>query len=232
MRFRDGVIGSRYTAVAGWMVFVALFTGVLAAQAAEPGTPPGTPKDARDLLASYLHSAEHDSPRWKSLMADGKARGEFCTHCHGVDGISVIPLVPNLAGQNPYYLLDQIEKFADGRRQDYIMSPQAREMTKDDKALLVFYYTNMTPRAESADPDLARHGGDLYGQRCVACHAPDAHGGERFARLAGQNPAYLTRRLTGFQEAADRSKSPMTPIAKTLTDKDIAALTAYLSALP
>jgi len=228
MRFRSGSIGSPNTAAAGWVLFVTLIVSVLAAQAAEPGTP----KDARDLLATYLRSTERDSPQWKSLMADGRVRSEFCAHCHGVDGISVIPLVPNLAGQNPYYLLDQIEKFADGRRPDYIMSPQARQMTKDDKAALVFYYMNMIPRAESADPELARHGGDLYVQRCVACHGPDAHGGERFARLAGQNPAYLTRRLTGFQEAADRSISPMTPVAKTLTDKDIAALTAYLSTLP
>jgi cytochrome c553 len=228
MRFGIGGIGSRYSAAAGWVVFVALLVGVLAARAAEPGTP----KDARELLATYLRSAERDSPRWKSLMADGQARGEFCAHCHGVDGIGVLPLVPNLAGQNPYYLLDQIEKFADGRRRDYIMSPQARAMTRDDKAALVFYYTNMIPRAESADPELARRGGGLYGQRCVACHGPDAHGGETYARLAGQNPAYLTRRLTGYQEAADKSISLMTPITETLTDTDIAALTAYLSTLP
>lgn len=227
MRFRDGGVGYRNWA-AGWMVFVVLFGNASAAQAAEPEAP----KDARELLATHLRSAERDSPRWRSLMADGKARSDFCSHCHGMDGISVMPLVPNLAGQNPYYLLGQIEKFADGRRQDYIMSPQAREMTRDDKVALVFYYTNMIPRAESADPDLARHGGELYGQRCTACHGADAHGGETFARLAGQNPAYLTRRLAGFQEATGRSISPMTPIAKTLTDKDIAALTAYLSTLP
>ena len=213
---------------AGWVVFVALFASVPPAQAAEPGTS----KDARDLLATYMRSAERDSPRWSSLMADGKARSDFCAHCHGVDGISVMPLVPNLAGQNPYYLLEQLRKFADGRREDYIMSPQAREMTSDDRAVLVFYYTNMTPRAETADPDLARHGGGLFRMRCVACHGTDAHGGEKFARLAGQNPAYLTRRLTGFQEATGRSISPMTAIAKTLTDNDIEALTAYLSTLP
>jgi cytochrome c553 len=165
-------------------------------------------------------------------MADGKTRSEFCSICHGVDGVSVKPLVPNLAGQNPYYLLEQIEKFADGRRQDYIMSPQARAMTGDDKAALVFYYTNMIPRPKPADPEQVRQGGGIYRQRCIACHGPNAHGGERFARLASQKPDYLTRRLIGFQEAEDSSTSPMIPIAKTLTEQDIAAVTAYLSTLP
>lgn len=210
------------------LVMVFLLGTALPAPAADPAPPRG----AQELLAIRLQAVERDSPEWKALMADGRSRADFCARCHGQDGNSVAPLVPNLAGQSPYYLLEQIERFADGRRKDFIMSPLARQFSQDDKIALVFYYTNMPARSQTADPALAGAGAMLYGQRCIACHGPDAHGGDKYARLAGQHPDYLKRRLTGFSEATGGAVSVMTGIAMTLTEQDIERITAYLSSLP
>jgi cytochrome c553 len=194
-----------------------------------------TSKDTRALLTIRLQAAGRDSLEWKAQMADGLARSDFCARCHGQDGTSVMPLVPNLAGQNPYYLLDQIEQFADGRRKDFIMSPLARQFSQQDKVALAFYYANMTPRvqarAQVADPDRARQGGALYLQRCVGCHGQDAYGSDKFARLAGQHPDYLKQRLTGFREVGGNNYSIMVGIAKSLSENDITALTSYLASL-
>jgi len=196
---------------------------------------PEAAKDTQALLTIRLQAAGHDSPEWKAHMADGLARSDFCARCHGQDGTSVMPLVPNLAGQNPYYLLDQIEQFADGRRKDFIMSPLARQFSQQDKVALAFYYANMTPRAQvrvqEADPDRARQGGALYLQRCVGCHGQDAHGSDKFARLAGQHPDYLKQRLAGFREVGGNSYSIMVGIAKSLSEHDIMVLTSYLASL-
>jgi cytochrome c553 len=201
---------------------------VVPALGADPASPPAT----RAQLASLLQTVERDSPRWQTLMAEGRARTDFCARCHGPDGVSVMPLVPNLAGQNPYYLLEQSERFADGRRQDYIMSPLARQLSPADRIALVFYYAGMPAQAKAADPALVGQGAQLYGQRCIACHGPGAHGSDQYARLAGQNPAYLKRRLAGFREARGGAISVMSEIAKTLGEPDIERVTAYLSSLP
>lgn len=198
------------------------------ARAAEPAPS----ESARELLSTRLLHAKRDISAWNMLLADGKARTEFCARCHGEDGISKEPLVPNLAGQNAQYLLDQIERFADGRRKDFIMSPLARQYSREDRVVVALYYASMSGREQGADPAQAAQGATLYVQRCIACHGPGAHGSDQIARLAGQHPAYLQRRLEGFQAATGASLSPMTEIARALNDRQMEQLTAYLSSLP
>ena len=209
---------------AGCLTIVSLF-GTPA-----PAAGPEASKGAQELLAVRLQ-AGRDSLEWKAHMADGLARSDFCARCHGQDGTSVMPLVPNLAGQSPYYLLEQIEQFADGRRKDFIMSPLARHSSRQDKVALAFYYANLTPRVQVSKPEHARQGGVLYPQRCIGCHGQDAHGNDNFARLAGQHPDYLKRRLTGFREADENAPSVMAGIAQFLSEKDIEALASYLASL-
>lgn len=228
MFFHRHCRGSRRVTVVGLLMCSGLLFVALPAAAVGPDTPKG----ARELLTTRLQAAAPGSPEWKVLMADGQARTEFCAHCHGGDGMSVMALVPNLAGQSPYYLLEQIEKFADGRRHDYIMTPLARQFSEQDMVAVAFYYSNMKPRSQAADAGLAEQGATLFGQRCTGCHGQDAHGGHQYARLAGQNSAYLRRRLAGFREDSGSSVTVMTSMAKSLSEKDIEAVTAYLSTLP
>jgi len=197
------------------------------AQAADPPL-----ENARDLLTERQRSVVRDSPAWQALLDDGKARTDFCARCHGEDGNSKSPLVPNLAGQNPYYLLDQIERFADGRRKDFIMSPLARQYSRQGRVAVSLYYANMPARSQKADPVQIARGATLYHQHCVACHGEIAHGSDQNARLAGQNPAYLKQRLTAFRQLSGPASSPMTDIARGLNENEIDQLSAYLSSLP
>jgi len=201
--------------------------GWASALAADAVPAPG----ARELLRERLQNVERDSASWQALLADGKARAEFCARCHGADGNSKTPLVPNLASQNPYYLLDQIERFADGRRKDFIMSPLARQYSREDKVIVSLYYASQPARAQEADPALVARGAALYGQTCLACHGQGARGSDLYARLAGQHPAYLKLRLTAFQQQSGQN-SPMAEIAKGLTEAQMTQLSVYLSSLP
>jgi len=197
-------------------------------RAADPVAPPAT----REMLRQRIQGVDRDSPAWQAQLEKGKARIEFCARCHGDDGISKTPLVPNLAGQNPYYLLEQIERFADGRRKDFIMSPLARQYSREDKVIVSIYYASLPARAQGADPALVARGATLYGQQCLACHGQDARGSDLYARLAGQHPAYIRQRLTAFQQQNRSASSPMTEIARGLSDEQVGQLTAYLSSLP
>jgi cytochrome c553 len=62
--------------------------------------------------------------------ADGKHLADAsCAACHGRDGIGIIPLYPNLAGQKREYLIAQLRAFRDGTRKNPIMSPMAAHLT-------------------------------------------------------------------------------------------------------
>jgi len=95
-----------------------------------------TTGETRTLLREYLVQRESDPEGWRALLKEAKDRASFCARCHGTDGVSVLPLIPNLAGQNPYYLLQQIERFADGQRKDFIMTPLAAQAKPAERALL------------------------------------------------------------------------------------------------
>jgi len=187
---------------------------------------------AREMLTTRQPAFARTSPERESMLADSKARADFCVRCHGEDGNSKEPLVPNLAGQNPYYLLEQIERFADGRRKDFIMSPLARQFSRDDKVMVSLFYASMTARPQPGDPAQVAEGAALYGQRCIACHGQGARGSNQYARLAGQHPAYLKRRLAAFQQMSESLPSPMPGIARGLGDKEIELLSTYLASLP
>jgi cytochrome c553 len=66
---------------------------------------------------------------------------------------------------------------------------------------------------------------------CAACHGPagiSAVG--MWPNLAGQQEDYLAKQLKAFRDGT-RSEPSMSPMAKPLTDADIANLAAYYSSL-
>lgn len=188
--------------------------------------------DSRALLRERLALREADGAAWQKLLQQASEQASFCARCHGADGVSVQPLVPNLAGHNPYYLLEQIERFADGRRKDFIMTPLAAQAKPAERALLAIYYSTLPPRAVAADPALAAAGKRRYEQSCITCHGLDGKGSEVYARLAGQQAGYLRQRLLAMRAGNAAAGSVMTEIAKTLGDAEIEALVAYLSSQP
>lgn len=78
--------------------------------------------------------------------AAGKAKSMVCASCHGANGISAIPNYPNLAGQKPQYIIDQLKMFRDGTRNSglsAIMAPMAKPLTDEDIANLAAYYASL-----------------------------------------------------------------------------------------
>ena len=76
-------------------------------------------------------------------VAAGKAKAGMCGSCHGVNGISMNPMWPNLAGQKEQYLAKQIKAFRDGVRKDPMMSPMSSMLSDSDIANLAAYYASL-----------------------------------------------------------------------------------------
>ncbi len=73
----------------------------------------------------------------------GKAKAATCAACHGGNGISAIPLYPNLAGQKAPYLEKQMKAFRDGGRADPVMAPMAKALSDEDIANLSAYFASL-----------------------------------------------------------------------------------------
>lgn len=76
----------------------------------------------------------------------GEEKSAVCAMCHGHDGISLVPIYPNLAGQKEGYLKLQLEAFRNGERINMAMSSHARKLSDQDIADLSAYYASLDPR--------------------------------------------------------------------------------------
>lgn len=184
-------------------------------------------------VETRLNSVMADAKAREAAAAAGRRAAFLCVHCHGENGVSALDYVPNLAGQNPVYLLNQIEKFGDGRRNDEFMSGLVKVLKPEDRFnMAVFFAMQPVTVPPSKDSQLEQAGGRHFARACVGCHGAQARGTKEVARLAGQQPVYVRNALKGYRQAAGlRSDPRMTGVAKRLSDPEISALAAYLSTL-
>jgi cytochrome c553 len=78
-------------------------------------------------------------------IAAGKSKSVTCAACHGNNGISMIPMYPNLAGQKEQYLVLQMKAFRDGERKNMVMTPMAAGLSDTDIANLSAYFSSLDP---------------------------------------------------------------------------------------
>ncbi|WP_236599180.1 c-type cytochrome [Ramlibacter monticola] len=188
------------------------------------------PQWAQDKLAA----AKADPKLQEQAYRQGAKLATFCANCHGPSGQSVRPDVPNLAGQNTIYVLNQLNKFHDGRRKGaFFMEGLVKAMSNEERFAVAVYYTNQeAPAARpSGDAKLAAQGKAVYENGCRKCHGESGAGSEKNSRLAGQQPNYLETAIRRYRDNDVRTDEKMFKYTKGLTDAEIKALVAYIGAL-
>lgn len=180
-----------------------------------------------------VQQAAADGKLRDSLVGEGRAASFFCANCHGESGISRFPEVPNLAGQNPTYILAQIDAFLAGKRRNEFMEGLMKVLGERDKAAIALYYANAPARPSVAQGGpRAREGAEHYKRFCGACHQADARGSETFPRLAGQQPQYLRLSLKRYLDKSGIRNSPeMSAAMARLGEPEIEPIVEYLSSL-
>lgn len=154
---------------------------------------------------------------------------EHCGGCHGTKGISNNAQWPNLAGQTPTYLVNQLKAFKSGERVNPIMQPMAGHLTPEDMDNLAAYFSSQQPAKAGGDPTLAK-AGEAKAAMCLGCHGAKAAGNGQYPRLAGQHPDYLAKQLQAFKSGA-RKSGPMQAITANMSEDDFKALAAYFGSL-
>jgi cytochrome c553 len=73
----------------------------------------------------------------------GKQKAKMCVNCHGIDGAAKLPHVPNIGGESALYLEKQLKAFRAGDRRDPNMDIIIRDLTDEDIANLVAWYSSI-----------------------------------------------------------------------------------------
>ena len=204
-------------------------------------------------LFGMSHAAVADEAIKGSAEA-GEAKAGVCTACHGVNGNSVNPEWPNLAGQNAAYIREQLEMFKARKRINELMYPIIAPLNEQDFADLAEYFAKQTPAGLEADPSYWKAGEALYRSgdvarnipACTACHGPAGQGNSAAAypALRAQHSVYTVKQLQDYhtknryRDGADPAKvhatpnsAMMTTVAERLTPEDIRNLASYLQGL-
>lgn len=212
----------------GVLITVLLMISLVAAAS------PATAQTAKPTVSPPPAKApDADRTSRAAINAAGRKAAEFCANCHGEDGNSSAPDVPNLAGQNRTYLLVQMQKFVSGERKNRFKGGLLKLLPASDLPLLATYYADSVVKAAGAGPGAnAEHGRSLYQRSCANCHGPTALGSDTLPRLAGQRGDYLRVALIRYRaNTGERIYAPMSAVTATFSDPDIMAVAAYLASM-
>lgn len=102
--------------VPGWRAVFFLVAGMLGA----PGTAP----------------AEGDPDA-------GEQKAAVCAGCHGPEGVSLSPEVPNLAGQKETYMINALQAYQSGLRNNPLMKSMVQGLSEQDIEDLAAYYSRL-----------------------------------------------------------------------------------------
>lgn len=78
-----------------------------------------------------------DADAGKSLAAKN------CNICHGVKGLSAMPIAPNLAGQISMYTEEQLRLYRSGKRANEVMGVIAKPLTDKEIEDLAAWYASI-----------------------------------------------------------------------------------------
>lgn len=166
---------------------------------------------------------------------------QLCSTCHGLDGNSVIPTVPKLAGRHAEYIIRELKDFASGKRKSDVMGVLAQTIDPADHKAIAAYFAKQKPTSEKVtDPAAAALGEKMFQDgdedrgvpACAGCHEEDGAGTKRFPRLAGQHREYLIDQMMKFRNDVHSYAGArfMREVTKRMTESEIRAVAEYMSA--
>ncbi len=166
----------------------------------------------------------------------GKEKSALCQGCHGEEGISIMPNIPNLAGQWAAYIMRELRDFWTESRTDPIMTDMAATVTSMEDAFdISAYFASQPLMAFDPIPRDNEEGKRLYViYQCISCHGEEGRGrplnNPIFPIIGGQHKEYLIKQLddfrTGLRETDMSGTMPI--LAKRMSAAETEAIAEYL----
>lgn len=160
---------------------------------------------------------------------EGAAVAMLCEGCHGENGISTTEGVPNLAGQQPAYLIAATLEYKSGVRGHEDMGDMLTEMEQVDIEKMAMYFASQSAPKREAPPFGDPLAGQADSASCGKCHGAGGISHDPLVpSLAAQEPVYLVRASKAYRnhERSDDTNMP----AK--TDEQYDNIAAYYATQP
>ncbi len=158
-----------------------------------------------------------------------------CAGCHGVDGQSMGPGIPSLAGMSKPVMVETMKGFKSGEIPATIMGRIAKGYSDEEIELMGDFFANkpFKPAVQASDAKLAAKGAKLHDKYCEKCHSDggsvEAAVEDEVGVLAGQWKPYLQYSMADFA-AGDRPmpKKMKKKLSKLMEKEGDAGLKALL----
>ena len=72
----------------------------------------------------------------------GREKAAVCQQCHGIDGNGPTPQFPKIGGQHAGYIIQALEDYRTGVRQEPVMAAFATGLSKQDQKDLAAWYSS------------------------------------------------------------------------------------------
>ena len=173
------------------------------------------------LAATAVQTQEMGDPRAGEAIVKKK-----CVACHGIDGRARLPIIPNIGGESPTYLANQLRAYLSGERNHPMMTMVVQSL--DDRQIAdvsAWYGSHHAVATLTADPALAP-------PSCIGCHGADGIAlAEHSPHLTGESSLYLAAQLEAYR-SGQRKHDIMNLIAATLSDEQIRSYSEWYAAVP
>jgi cytochrome c553 len=178
------------------------------------------------VLPSSGPAAASDTAEDDPLQA-GRVATAGCAGCHGADGNSSVPGMPNLTAQHPDYFATAMRAYQAGTRPDALMKSFTASLDEDTIASMALYYALQEPQPAagrgSGDPEA----GSALAEPCAGCHGADGNAAAaENPTLAGQDAMYLAKTMREYRDG-QRDHALMVSAMAGLQDSDIEDVAAF-----
>jgi cytochrome c553 len=183
------------------------------------------------------------------IVAQGSKQGAeavACVSCHGANGQGNPDAnVPRIAGLPAWYLHKQLNDYAEGRRQNAIMTGIAQQLDQGERRATSVYYSLLIGGRDTASekqpaPEAAA-GKRIYFEgkfetglpACSNCHGGEGKGiPPSVPSIAGQHAEYIQLQLQAWQQGDRKNDAQevMRAVVRKMSPEDITAVSKYLAA--
>jgi len=162
-------------------------------------------------------------------QGDIDAKAQACGACHGASGVPADPkTIPNIWGQQSYYIFTQLVHYRNGMREHPVMSVIAKGLQQSDlRPMAAYFAAKSWPANAAAAPASPPKGMAM----CVPCHQRNFEGGQSWPRLAGLSYDYLVASMRAFANEERTNNTDMVQVMKMFSESERDAMARYLAGL-
>ncbi|MGB5486877.1 MAG: c-type cytochrome [Lysobacterales bacterium] len=165
----------------------------------------------------------------ETTFSGGAVVAVLCEECHGEKGISTTQGVPNLAGQQPAYLITSTLEYKNGTREHEDMGGMLIELDQVDIEKMAMYFASQSAPMREAPPFGDPLAGEADSASCGKCHGARGISHQPMVpSLAAQEPVYLVNAIKAYgnHERSDETRMPLK------SDEQINNIAAYYATQP